>query len=75
MDVLLLRLEAPLMSFGAVMIDKRGVIQRYPALSAVCGLLANALGFHHRDTDALERLQQRLRYACREDRRGERLRD
>ena len=75
MDVLLLRLEAPLMSFGAPIVDYRGVIQPYPALSMICGLLANAMGYHHRDTDALQRLQERIRYACRQDRAGTRLRD
>ncbi|MFW6189813.1 MAG: type I-E CRISPR-associated protein Cas5/CasD [Planctomycetota bacterium] len=75
MEVLLLRFEAPLMSFGAPIVDNRGVIQPYPALSMICGLLGNALGYHHRDADALHRLQERLRYASRQDRRGTRLRD
>ena len=34
------------------------------------GLLANALGWDHRDADSLERLQDRLRFASRLDRAG-----
>ncbi|EQD38829.1 CRISPR-associated protein, Cas5e-type, partial [mine drainage metagenome] len=39
---LLIRLEAPLMSFGATAVDARGVIQRWPAASLLTGLCANA---------------------------------
>ncbi len=63
------------MSFGAPMVDYRGVIQPYPALSMLCGMLGNALGYHHRETDRLQRLQERIRYACRRDAPGRRLRD
>lgn len=75
MDILLLRLQGPLISFGAPIVDNFGVIQPYPALSMLCGLLANALGYHHRDFDKLERLQARLSYASRQDQKGERIRD
>ncbi len=75
MDILLLRFDAPLMSFGAPVVDKYGVIQPYPALSMLCGLIGNALGYRHRDSSRLQRLQQRLRYASRQDRRGTRLQD
>ena len=75
MDILLLRFDAPLMSFGGPIVDNRGVIQPYPALSMVAGLLGNALGLDHADSDALETLQRRIRYAVRQDRRGTRLRD
>ncbi|NBC19213.1 MAG: type I-E CRISPR-associated protein Cas5/CasD [Bacteroidetes bacterium] len=75
MDILLLRFDAPLMSFGAPIVDNRGVIQSFPALSMVTGLLGNALGYDHADNDALEALQRRIRYAVRQDRRGRRLRD
>jgi len=75
MDVLLLRLDAPLMSFGGPIVDNHGVIQAYPALSMVCGLLANALGYDHHETATLQRLQERLQYACRQDRPGTRLCD
>lgn len=75
MDVLLLRLEAPLMSFGAPIVDRYGKIQPYPALSMICGLLGNALGYDHAQTDRLQRLQERLRYGSRRDRPGTRMRD
>ena len=75
MEVLLLRFDAPLLSFGAPIVDNRGVIQPYPALSMLTGLLGNALGYDHSDTQPLQRLQERLRYASRQDRQGTRVRD
>lgn len=75
MDILLLRFDAPMLSFGAPITDNRGFIQPYPALSMMCGMLANALGYDHSDFDRLERLQERLSYASRQDRGGERMRD
>lgn len=64
MEVLVLRLEAPLMSFGGPMIDQNGPSRRFPGLSQLTGLLGNALGWEHRDADRLERLQSRLRPLC-----------
>ncbi|MFW6053280.1 MAG: type I-E CRISPR-associated protein Cas5/CasD [Persicimonas sp.] len=75
MEILLLRFDAPLMSFGAPIVDNRGVIQPYPALSMISGMLANALGYDHSEFDRLERLQERLKYASRQDRRGEKIQD
>ncbi len=75
MDVLLLRFDAPMMSFGAPIIDNRGEIQPFPALSMITGLVGNALGFEHREFDRLQRLQERISYASRQDRRGERIED
>jgi CRISPR system Cascade subunit CasD len=75
MDLLVLRFDAPLMSFGAPIVDNQGEIQPYPALSMMTGLLANALGFDHRETARIERLQERLRYASRQDRRGRQIQD
>jgi CRISPR system Cascade subunit CasD len=75
MRVLVLRLDAPLVSFGAPAIDQNGFVQAFPALSMLTGLMANALGWDHRDIDKLEDLQERLRYAARSDRRGESLLD
>lgn len=69
-DVLVLRLDAPLMSFGGVVVDNRGVCQAFPARSMLAGLLGNALGLDHRDAPPLSRLQERLVYAVRRDRRG-----
>jgi CRISPR system Cascade subunit CasD len=63
------------MSFGAPVVDHLGKIQEFPGLSLLAGLLGNALGYDHRDTEALSRLQGRIRYAVRLDRRGEKLTD
>ena len=62
-NTLLLRLEAPLMAFGGPVIDHHGVTGRCPGLAQLTGLLANALGWHHRDAARLERLQERLSFA------------
>ena len=67
MKALILRLDAPLMSFGGVMIDQHGFIERFPGTSLLTGLIANALGWHHRDFDRLQTLQKRLQYAARWD--------
>lgn len=75
MKALLLRLDAPLISFGAPMVDQNGVVQAFPALSMLTGLFANALGWDHRDVEKLSALQDRIRYAARIDRRGEALVD
>jgi CRISPR system Cascade subunit CasD len=75
MDVLLLRFNAPLMSFGGPIVDNRGVIQSYPALSMITGLLGNALGMDHSEHERLQDLQERVRYAARCDRAGSRIQD
>jgi len=75
MDVLILRFDAPLMSFGAPIVDNRGAIQDHPPLSLLTGLLGNALGYDHREPERLQALQRRIRYAVRRDRSGERLTD
>lgn len=75
MQILLLRFEAPLMSFGAVRVDPRGPSYEYPTLSQVTGLLANALGYDHAEAGKLQRLQERLRLASRIERKGEHLWD
>ena len=75
MNVLLLRLEAPLMAFGGPIVDNYGVIQSFPAISMLTGLLGNALGWEHREAAALNRLQSRIRFAARLDRPGERIID
>lgn len=63
-DILVMHLQAPMMSFGAPVIDEIGPTERFPGLSALTGLLGNALGLSHGDADALERLQARLRPLC-----------
>lgn len=75
LNILLLRLDAPLMSFGAPIVDNYGVIQAFPGRSQWTGLLANAMGYHHRDSDQLHRLQSRIRFAVRCDRPGIRIMD
>jgi CRISPR system Cascade subunit CasD len=71
MQVLILRLEGPLMSFGDVAIDEIRPTRRLPTRSMLTGLLANALGWSHRDVAQLDRLQERLRFAARLDRVGQ----
>jgi CRISPR system Cascade subunit CasD len=70
MKAILLRFDAPLVSFGGPAVDHNRVVQPYPALSMLTGLIANALGWDHRDYEALGSLQERLRYAARIDRPG-----
>ncbi len=72
---LILRLDAPLMAFGGIKVDKRGVTSDFPGLSMLSGLLGNALGYDHRDSQALSAIQGRLRFAVRRDRLGEKLTD
>lgn len=70
-DVLLLRLDAPLVAFGGAAVDARGVVDPFPGRSLITGLLANALGWTHGEFERLRRLQGRLRLASRCDRPGE----
>lgn len=70
MRALILRLEAPLMAFGGVVVDNRGPTARFPGRSLLTGLLANALGWDQGDFAAHARLQSRLRFAARLDRCG-----
>ena len=67
MKAIVLRLDAPLMSFGSVMVDHHGFIDRFPGTSMLTGLLGNALGWDHQDTSKLASLQDRLRFAARWD--------
>lgn len=67
MDGLILRLDAPLMSFGGVRVDQHNVTDRFPGLSMLTGLLANALGWTHGEADRLNRLQARVVTAARWD--------
>jgi len=73
MDVLLLRFDAPLMSFGGVITDNNGpgVTDAHPGLSMITGLLGNALGWTHGDVNHLMSLQSALRIASRLDRPGQ----
>jgi CRISPR system Cascade subunit CasD len=62
---LILRLEAPLLAFGAVAIDHRGVTWDFPAQSMLTGLFANALGWQRTDSEAHQALQDRIVFAAR----------
>ncbi len=67
MDALILRFDAPLMSFGGFAVDHHNSTDRFPGLSLFTGLIGNALGWHHADTESLNRLQGRLLVASRWD--------
>lgn len=67
MRALILRFDAPLMSFGGVIVDQHGVIDRFPGTAMLTGLIANALGWHHRDFERLRALQERVQFAARWD--------
>ena len=69
-ESLLLRLDAPLMSFGGVAVDNRGVEMPLPAASMMTGLLGNALGLRRQDFAELNALQSRLRFVVRMNRDG-----
>lgn len=75
MKALVLRLDAPLMSFGTVIVDHHGFIDDFPGLSTLTGLFANALGWNHSDWELLNDLQERLDFAARWDVRPEKLVD
>ena len=66
---LVLRLEAPYLSFGGETVDNIGVVREYPAASMVTGMLANALGWRRYEGEKLDRLQRRLVFGARIDRR------
>ncbi len=70
MDVVLLRFDAPLMSFGGVVVDQHNKTDPLPYRAMLAGLLANALGLTRRDHAQLAALQARVRYAARRDRKG-----
>ena len=67
MKALVLRLDAPLLSFGAPIVDHHGFTDRFPGTAMLTGLLGNALGWRHGDAYRLESLQARLRFAARWD--------
>ena len=65
---LLLRLEAPLMSFGGEAVDNVRPTRWFPQLSTLTGLLGNALGLRRVDGAEHQRLQDRLVFGARIDR-------
>ena len=74
MATLLLRLAAPLQSWGADSKFEIRKTNREPTKSGVIGLLAAALGLARDDDQALQRLNG-LRFAVRVDQEGELLVD
>ena len=67
---LVLRLEAPMIAFGAVAIDQVGPVRDFPAASMLTGLVANALGWNRRDRSAHQTLQSRLVFGARRESEG-----
>lgn len=67
MKALILRFDAPLISFGNVIVDQHGFVDRYPGTSLLCGMIANALGWNHADFQKLQRLQDNIQFAARWD--------
>jgi CRISPR system Cascade subunit CasD len=65
---LVLRLEAPLVSFGGVTVDQIGVTRDFPSASMLTGLIANALGWERTAGSAHQALQDRLIFAARRER-------
>lgn len=74
-EYLVLRFEGPMQSWGSEAIDPRRPTGAHPRRSALAGLIGNALGWRHSDVDSLNRLQDALRFATREDRAPDRLWD
>lgn len=72
---LLLRLDAPLMSFGGDMVDAYGVVRDFPARAMITGLIANALGWDRQEAALHDRLQARLVMGAARLREGQRIRD
>lgn len=65
---IILNLESPLMAFGGETIDNLGVIRRFPALSMLTGIFANALGWRRVERQKHQDLQDRLVFAARIER-------
>lgn len=74
-EFLVLRLDAPMMSFGGEAIDAHRVTAEFPGRSLVCGLIANALGHDHSEFERTARLQERIVMGSRRDRAGRRISD
>ena len=75
MQALVLHLQAPLMSFGSPQVDQIGPTGRFPTMSQVTGLFANALGYSYGDFDQMQALQARLSIASALVSEGEELQD
>lgn len=67
MRALVLRFDAPMMSFGSTLIDDYGPTDFFPGRSMLTGLIGNALGWRHSDFELLQSLQDRIGFAARWD--------
>lgn len=72
---LVLRLDAPLMSFGGDTVDNLGIVKDHPAQSMIAGLIGNALGYERFEGAALAKLQARLVMGSLRLREGVRIQD
>lgn len=63
------------MAFGGVAVDQVGPTRDFPAASMLTGMIGNALGWRWSDRTLHRSLQDRLVFAVRLDREGERLTD
>lgn len=72
---LLLRLDAPLMSFGGDTVDNFGVVRDHPAQSMIAGMIGNALGYERYEGAALAMLQRRLVMGSLRLQEGKRIQD
>jgi CRISPR system Cascade subunit CasD len=75
MKALILRFDAPMVSFGSVIVDQHGFTDSFPAVSMLTGIIGNSLGWHHSDFDQLQSLQDRIDFAARWDVRPNRVID
>lgn len=72
---LILRLQAPLASYGDTQVDHIGPTRMLPTKSQITGLLANAMGYCHGEFTKLQELQSRIEMASAVVCGGEELQD
>jgi CRISPR system Cascade subunit CasD len=75
MTTVLLRFEAPMMSFGAARIDAHDRAGAIPTASMITGLFGCALGIPRRDGATLQAIQDAIRIAVAIERQGRVLED
>lgn len=57
-------LQAPMMSFGAISIDRFAPTGRFPSKSMIVGMIGSALGLERSNVKALQDLQDKIIFAC-----------
>ena len=75
MRAVILRFDAPMISFGSVIVDHHGFTDFFPGVSMLTGMIGNSLGWHHTDFERLQNLQDRIDFAARWDVRPNRVID